>query len=734
MNNSSVIREKVHENIPEARSKFTKFGFYLIGVSILSALYFLSTTHFLLFHGVAESFSIVIACGIFMVVWNSRQFIDNDYFLLVGVAYLFIAFLDLLHLLAYNGMGVFPGRGTNLPTQLWIASRYMQAATFVIAPFFTWKKINIRIAYILYIVASGTILLSIFYWKNFPICFVNGRGLTEFKKYSEYIISAIFGVSVYLLYIKKAEFNKHIISLVASSLLVTIFSEILFTLYTTSYGHFNALGHIFKIIGCYLLYKAIIQTGLRHPFDLLLHKLKQSEEALQLTRYSIDRAEDLIIWIRPDCRISDINNTTSRKLGYTPKEILSRPIYHIVQNLNPEVFNNVWNEIKAKGTYTVENKLLRKDGTEFETEAEFNYVNFGNEEYCCTFLRDITERKAAENALHESERRFRILADNAPVLIWMSGEDNKCSFCNNTWLEFTGRKMEKELGDGWVENIHPADRDECLKTYYKNMEQRKSFSVEFKMKRKDGEYRWISFNGVSRFTPEGNYVGYIGSGIDITDQKMYQEQIENSLREKVILLKEIHHRVKNNLQVISSLFRLQSFYIKDKDALNAILESQDRVKSMALVHEKLYLSQNLSQVNFSQYVHDLIRSILSSYRFNSNSIDLEINVNEVELNVDAAINLGLILNELVSNIFKHAFPDGIGSSGEKCRLTILLSTENGRYILVVKDNGIGFPENFDVNASDTLGLQLVASLVEQQKGEIEFYNNKGANYVITFPK
>ncbi len=732
--NDSSLTEDVSEKIPESKAKFDEFGFYFIGILILTALYFLSITHFLLFHGVAESFSIVIACGIYMVVWNSRQFIDNDYFLLVGVAYLFIAFLDLLHLLAYNGMGVFPGRGSNLPTQIWTASRYLQAATFVIAPLFIKRKINIRLVYILYIVVSAAIVLSIFYWRNFPICFVNGIGLTEFKIYSEYIISAALGASVYLLYLKRSEFNRNILALVAASIIVTIISEIFFTLYTTSYGLLNTFGHIFKIMGCYLLYKAIIQTGLRHPIDLLFHKLKQSEEALQLTRYSIDRAEDLIIWIRPDCTISDINNTTSRKLGYKPKELLSRPVSGIVQGLNPDVFKNIWNEINSKGTFTVENKMKMKNGIEFETEAEYNYVNFGNEEYCCTFFRDITERKAVENALHESERRFRILADNAPVLIWMSGLDNKCSFCNNTWLEFTGRNLEEELGDGWLENIHPGDMEKFLKAYYKNTGQREGFSIEYRMKRKDDQYRWISFNGVPRFTPEGNFVGYIGTGLDVNEQKMYREQIENSLREKVILLKEIHHRVKNNLQVISSLFRLQSFYIKDKDALSAFLESQDRVKSMALVHEKLYLSQNFSQINFSQYIHDLIRSILSSYRFNSNSIDFEINVNDVELNVDTAVNLGLILNELISNIFKHAFPDGVGSDGEKCRLTISLKTENGSYMLVVKDNGIGFRENFDISDSETLGLQLVTSLVEQQKGEIKFFNDKGANYVITFPK
>ena len=734
MIDSAAVLETGQSNMPDSPSKFSEYNFYLIGLLILISLYFLSTIHFLLFHSIAEGFSIVIACGIFMVVWNSRQFFDNNFFLFVGIAYLFIAFIDLFHMLAYRGIGVFTEGGTNLPTQLWISSRYMQALTFLVAPFFIQKKINTNLTFAFYIVATFFIITSIFYLKIFPDCYIDGYGLTGFKKNSEYIISVLFIGSVILLYRKRSEFNKNILLLVISSVIITIISEILFTLYSTSYGKFNAFGHIFKIVGFYLLYKAIIQTGLRHPYNLMFRKLKQNEEALQLTRYSIDRADDLIIWFRPDCTISDINNTTSKKLGYSQNELLNMHIYNLDQNLNQVDLNKVWSLMKSKGNYTAEHKIQKRDGTYFETEAEFNYVNFGNEEYCCVFLRDITERKKAENAIYESEQRFRTLADNAPVLIWMAGTDKKCTYCNKTWLEFTGRRLQEELGDGWTTNIHPEDMDSSMQIYYESFEKREEFTMEYRLKRKDGEYRWILDTGVPRFTQDGTFLGYIGSSMDTTEQKNYREQIENSLKEKVVLLKEIHHRVKNNLQVISSLFHLQSSYIKDKDAQNAFLESQDRVKSMALIHEKLYLSKNLSQVNFSQYVHELITSLLSSYKFNSNSMDLVIDIDEIDLNVDVAVNLGLILNELVSNSFKHAFPEGRSSIDNKCGLTILLKTGNGFYSLIIRDNGIGFPENFDINNTDTLGLQLVSSLVEQQNGKIKYFNDNGANYEIVFAK
>ncbi len=733
MNDSSIALESGKNNMPGSSPKYNEIYFYTIGILVLFSLYILSIFHFLLFHSLAEGFSIVIACGIFMVVWNSRQFIDNDFFIVVGIAYLFVAFIDLLHMLAYKGLGVFPEGGTNLPSQLWIASRYLQAFTLLIAPFFIRKKINVKATYTVYFVFTFLLILSIFFWKFFPVSYIEGSGLTAFKKNSEYVISAIMVVSVYLLILRRNEFNDNIFALVISSIVLTIISEIFFTLYFSSYGTLNALGHLFKIVAFYLLYKAIIQTGLRNPYDLLFHRLKQNEEALQLTRFSIDNADDLIIWIRPDCSISDVNNTTSEKLGYSQDEILKMPIFKVDRNLSSIDFKKIWKLIKDKGTYTAEHILRKKDGSEFETEAEFNYVNFSNEEYCCAFLRDITERKKVENVLHESEQRFRILADTAPVLIWMSGTDKMCTYCNKTWLDFTGRSFEEELGEGWTESIHPEDKERCMKIYLDNFEERKEFSLEYRLKRKDGDYRWILDTGVPRFTAGKEFLGYIGSSMDITEQKIYREQIEGSLKEKVVLIKEIHHRVKNNLQVISSLFRLQSVYIKDKEAQDIFLESQNRVKSMALIHEKLYLSKNLSHLNFSQYIHELITSILNSYKFNSNMIDVVINIDEINLNVDTAINLGLIINEIVSNTFKHAFPEGKGYGNQKSKIFIYLKAGKKYYTIILKDNGIGFPESFDINNSETLGLQLVTSLIEQQKGELRYFNDNGANFEITFP-
>lgn len=255
---------------------------------VLVGLYLSRLESYLLFHSLVEIFSIVIAVGVFVIAWNSRDFLDNNYLLFIGISFLFVGLLDGLHTLAYQGMGVFRGYDADLATQLWICARYMQAASFLIAPFFLGRKMRAWPVMGAYAGVTTLLLLSIFSWDIFPACFVEGVGLTPFKNISEYAISVMLAVSVLLLVRKKKWFDRTVLELLACSLLLTIASELAFTLYSHPYGFPNYLGHVLKVVSFYLIYKAIIETALTRPVDVLFRDLKTREAELQRLNVELD--------------------------------------------------------------------------------------------------------------------------------------------------------------------------------------------------------------------------------------------------------------------------------------------------------------------------------------------------------------------------------------------------------------------------------------------------------------
>lgn len=216
---------------------------------------------------------------------------------------------------------------------------------------------------------------------------------------------------------------------------------------------------------------------------------------------------------------------------------------------------------------------------------------------------------------------------------------------------------------------------------------------------------------------------------ELAERKRAEEQIKLSLKEKEVLLKEIHHRVKNNLQVISSVLRLQSDYVKDDRILALFNDSQNRIRSMALIHEKLYQSSNLLKINFDEYIHDLTENLLRSYVAFASSVTLSTHAAGVWLNIDTAIPCGLIINELVANSLKHAFPQK--DQNNEIQVSIVSDKEN-RFTLKVQDNGIGFPETIDFRNTESLGLELVCVFTEQLSGTIELDRNNGTTFIIKF--
>jgi len=434
------------------------YSLILLGMFLLLGLWATSLYSYLLFHSLAELFSIVVACGIFMLAWNSRKVAKNDYLLFLGIAYLFIGTLDLIHTLAYKGMGIFQGYNTNLSAQLWIAARYLESLSLLLAPLLIGRKLKASAVFLGYSIATVVLLGSMFYWPVFPVCFVEGVGLTAFKKVSEYIISSLLLASGVLLFRKRHTFERSVLHLLIASIGVTIASELAFTLYSDPYGLANLIGHYLKIVSFYLIYKAIVETGLARPFALLLRDIKQSEDDLRGAKENLElqvnmrtaeltqanaalraeiterkQAEDKVRKSEEKYRtlIADIpdvtwtsdnkGNTTfvssniKKTYGYSPAEIYREGEQLWFGRIHPDDAENVRRAFgllfDIGSPYDIEYRIKKRDGEWIWLhDRSINTYEKDGVTYADGVCSDITEHKRLEESLRRREAILQAVA------------------------------------------------------------------------------------------------------------------------------------------------------------------------------------------------------------------------------------------------------------------------------------------------------------------------------------
>lgn len=340
--------------------------------------------------------------------------------------------------------------------------------------------------------------------------------------------------------------------------------------------------------------------------------------------------------------------------------------------------------------------------------------------------RDLTEQKRFENALREREEKYRLLVENQTDLIIKFGLDDRLLFVSPSYCEVFGKKEEEILGENFTPLVHEEDREETARTMEKLHRPPHTIYLEQRLMTKNG-WRWLSWAHQGILDDKGDVIAFVGVGRDITKRKLAENRIIESLREKELLLREVHHRVKNNLQIISTLLSLQSAQIKEESVINLYRESQNRIRSIALIHENLYQSEDLASINFSVYVKNLITDLIDSYGGDSDMIKTFISIDNVTMGIETAIPCGLIINELVSNSLEHGF--SMDKYGE-INLN-LHETGNRRFTLTIRDNGDPFPPDFDFRNTESLGLQLINSLVNQLDAQIEL-DRDNKEYKIVF--
>jgi len=430
----------------------------------------------------------------------------------------------------------------------------------------------------------------------------------------------------------------------------------------------------------------------------------------------VKSSDDAIVGMTLNGMIQSWNRGAERVYGYCAEEVLGRPISVLCppNRLDevPTMLDRIARGERIDVSLTI-SPVKDADGCVMGASA---------------IARDVTVKRRIEAALRESEARFRMMADTAPVMVWMAGPDTHITFINKRWLEFTGRTVQEEIGDNWFTGIHADDLDRCRKSYLQAFKSEQPFFLEYRLRRHDGEYRWIMDTGVPLFDEEGQFGGYIGTCMDLTERKDMEDQLRRMLKEKESLLREVHHRVKNNLQVISSLLNLQSASIKDPVVNQLFRECQVRITSIALLHETLHRSHDLSRIKMGDYIRTLTGHLFRSYGVDPTLISLELNVDDVEFDIDTGLTCGLIIDELVSNCLKHAFIDDSGGTVH----IDLLDHVDGTFTLCVSDNGIGIPKDGVLNNPDSLGLELVTLLAEKLDGSTELRSGAGTEWQIRF--
>lgn len=453
--------------------------------------------------------------------------------------------------------------------------------------------------------------------------------------------------------------------------------------------------------------------------------IKEAEKALRESeeRYRdlFENSSDLIQSIRADGSFIYVNRAWRETLGYTEEEVAHLTLHDVLHpSTKSRCMEKLKNIIGNDDPGTIETIFVTKDNREVVLEGNMNCKHDNGITVACRcMLRDITERKKAEEELRESEEKFKTLFMNANDAIYIYDDvGGKIKEINDVTSEMLGYSREELL------NMSPQD--------FNSHEYAALLPDRVKELKRKGKaiFDTIYVDRIGKKIPveiSSRIIDYKGKKAiltiarDITERKLAEES-----HKKELLLKEIHHRVKNNLQVIASLLNLQSRNFQDKAIRQAFAESQNRVRSMAIAHEKLYMSKDLENINARDYINNLASYLLHSYRI-TEKVRLDVDVDDIYLSIDRTIPLGLIINELITNSLKYAF-----SPGEEGMVKLSFKNDDNLLVLTISDNGKGIPENIDIFNTGSLGMQLVTTLVEQLKGKLELDRSAGSRFTITF--
>jgi PAS domain S-box-containing protein len=521
-------------------------------IFLLAILFFISRHNFLLFHTLAELFAVSVGWSVLLLVWNTRAFLRNDALMFLGIAYFFIALLDLIHTLAYSGMNIFAAaRNANLATQLWIAARGLEAACLFAYSLMLGRSFRL---WALLAGLSGvtvTVLLSIFAWEIFPVCHVEGQGLTTFKIVAEYIICAALAGAMLNLTRRRHKLEPGIYHLLIISMALTIMGELAFTLYVSVYSLSNVIGHFLKIVSFFLIYLALVRFALKRPYRTLFSQLVQEREALARSE---DRWRNILlhtpqigISLDPKGRIIFANEYFLKLTGWRKEEVLNQDWFEMFipaefRKSTREFFVTSMNSGQSLAYSTHENTILDKNGAHHAI-AWANALSFdstGLPTDVTSLGVDLTERKHAAEVLVESRNLYQSLVDNLPLSIMTFDRDGKINYVNQFHIDsFAKSRLDKEYFLGRALHELPGLVSAGIGPDLKQLLQGQPVNQPslFIPRLAAGGSAWQSVKAIPLFK-DGIFSGGILMREDITARKMSEEAVRQS-EERLALALEV---------------------------------------------------------------------------------------------------------------------------------------------------------------------------------------------------
>ena len=711
----------------------------LFGLGTLIVLYVIERHNFLLFHGLVEVFSILVAFAVFVIAWNTRDELDNSYLAIIGISYLFIGGVDLLHTFAYKGMGVFPAAGADLPTQLWIFGRYLEAMSLLAAGIVGfhsmtnsdrlthWVQSRQPAVAVVYGVVVALGLASIFTWDIFPQTYVSDSGLTRFKVVSEYVIIGLLGLAIVFLAKQRERFSSRVYRLLVGAIVFSIVSELAFTFYTDVYGLSNAIGHYFKFGSFFLVYLAVVKTGLSDPQQTLYRKLSQREAEARKFKQAVEHSGHAVLITDTDGSIEFVNSAYEQMTGYAKEELLGQTPRLINSGVHDKQFyEDMWETIRNGDIWESEFINERKDGEVFVVKQTVAPVTDedGTLQHFVGVNTDISERKRQEEQLRS---RYKELFTSIQDAILVTDTNHRITNANPAFADLFDYELA-EVRKRSIDFLYESDVEfaETKSTIEdKADEDRVTKTIEYQ--KKSGQTFPGKTTSSSLRDGDGNDIGIIHLIRDVSDREERMTQLQ-------VLDRILRHNFRNDMSVIEAKAEMLRDATTGKltEDANQILTKSRELRNT--VDEERSVTTLLANTPDTTTI-DLqtsVKAVVSHFR-DAEEAAISVSVPDTCV-VEAIPQLSMAIEEAIENAHLH-------SDQETPSIDVEVTCLETTVELRIADDGPGLPpmeyEVLEEGVSadslyhgSGLGLWLITLIVEHSNGVVQFRENEPRGTVV----